>query len=290
MHRLWSIPLLILSALVFRIAVAQSHTHEEEVVRSTYGAVSFVCSLRPVAQAATHELQGDKISARETNKEIADATPIFEISHMKTGKIASIASEQWNTRFSLPVGGKKILEGHLGGRYYTTETTKTQWKEATVEWASDSSFTPDRIADINKITVGQAMALSDSWAVPATYDRYATFDVTLTYRGETAGPYTASFFFGQDKQGREVVAPQDAFGAGQMLWSILGEDLYPAELIKSNLGAQASFKEWLRNNVSDSTCSLARADLCCTGNKCMLPKMLWPQFPLPTELERDASP
>jgi hypothetical protein len=272
MHRLWSILLLILSVLVFRIAIAQSQTHEEEVVRSTYGAVSFVCSLRPIAQVAIHELQGDNMNAREINKEMAEATPVFEITHMKTGTIASIASQRWNTRFSLPVGGEKILEGHLGIRYYTNETTKTEWKEATVEWASDPSFTPDRIADINKITVGQSMASSDSWAIPGTYDRYATFEVTLTYQGETAGPYTASFFFGHDKQGREVVAPQDAFGAGQMLWNILSEDLYPAELIKSNLGAQPSFKDWLHNNVSESTCSLARADLCCTGNKCMLPK------------------
>jgi hypothetical protein len=269
MYRPWLILLLLLSVLVFRTAVAQSRTHEEDVVRSTYGAVSFACSLRPVAQAAIHELEGNNVNARETSKELADDVPVFEITHFKTGTIASITSQQWNTRFSLP-SGEKILEGHLGSRSYTNETTKAQWKEATVEWASDPTFTPDRIAEINKATVGQAIALSGSWAGPATYDRYATFEVTLTYQGETVGPYTASFFFGQDKQGREVVAPQDAFGAGQMLWNILSEDLYPAELIKSNLGAQPSFQDWLHNNVSESTCSPVRADLCCAGNRCML--------------------
>ena len=38
------------------------------------------------------------------------------------------------------------------------------------------------MAEINRPTVSEALKLSDAWQGPATYTRYATFEVTLTLR------------------------------------------------------------------------------------------------------------
>ena len=216
MLRLLSILLFLPAGL---LAVAQSQTHEEEVVRATYGALTFACSLQPVMQAAIHELGGNSTNARALNKDVDDATPIFEISHFKTGTLASIASQQWNTLMSVPTEGQ-VLEGHTQTDGYTDETSKAQWKEAIVKWGIDPSYTPEVMAEINRPTVSEALKLSDAWQGPATYTRYATFEVTLTFQGKTVGPYTATFFFGKNSAGREVVSPQDRIGAGQMLWEI----------------------------------------------------------------------
>ena len=231
--------------------------------------------IQPVTHAAIRELREHDMDIGAMDQNIANATPVFEITHVRSGTIASIASQQWSTRFSVPVDGQ-VLEGATGSDGYTDETMKAQWKDVHVQWTIDPSYTPERIAEINSMTVGQVIARSAEWAAPGTYTSYATFDVTLSFQGKTVGPYTASFFFGRDQQGREIVAPEDAIGAGQVLWDVLRLDFYPRELFSSKLRTQPALTRWLHDNLSLATsrCSRVRSDLCCVGEKCLLPQTL----------------
>jgi hypothetical protein len=212
---------------------------------------------------------------------MSQASPVFEITHVKTGTIASIASQNWTTRASFPdKDTPAVLAGGSGNQGYTNQDEGipgTMWRFMQVHWDLDNSYTPDRIAQMEAITVGEAVKMSSkgkyAWTVPATYTRYATFEVTLTFQGRTVGPYTSTFFFGKDAKGNEVVAPQDAIVSGQLLWDALPrQTAYPADLIRTPKFHQNPFLDhWIQVHTSN-TCSSARSDLCCSDGVCSLPQ------------------
>jgi hypothetical protein len=247
-------------------AVAESH--EEEVVRSTYGTLSFLCGLPPVTHAA---MRNEYISQDALNKEQASVTPMFTLADFQVGSIQSIASINWGDMVSVPPKGAALRGTSTAQEYFNDNGKEAKWNTAHVQWINDTSYTPDRIAAIDALDVGQAVALgSTEWTTPATYTSYASFAVTVSFQGQVVGPYKAVFFFGHDKTGKEVIAPQDAV-VGQLLWGALHVTAYPSELLKSKLREQPAVDKWIKANRATSQCSKARADLCCAGGRCALP-------------------
>lgn len=250
---------------------ADSPSHEEEVVRSAYAALSFLCSLDPVYQAAS---TGKDATQLQIDRAVSDAVPSFIIANVRTGTVASIASENWSTRFSPPRNDDPVvLAGGAGEQYYTDpDIPGAHWRFMKVHWSTDNSYTPGRLAEIQARTVGEAItsaAESQAW-IAGKYSRYATFDVAVTFQGKTVGPYTATFLFGRDANGGEVVAPIDAVVAGQLLWEALRQNAYPSDLIRfPKLRENPVLNRWIQANTSGS-CSSARSDLCCSGGKCSL--------------------
>lgn len=261
-----------LTGVVVHAAGPKPSSHEEEVVRSTYAALSFECSLEPISKAA---MDPNEVSQAKIDQQVADATPIFTITNVKAGAIASISSQNWATRFSVPDKDPPVvLVGNtINQDWSDPDTPRAHWRFMRVHWDVDNSYTPERLAMVQSYTVGQAVkGGGKDWTVPATYTRYATFDVTITFQNRTIGPYTASFFFGKNAAGKEVVAPQDAFVSGQLLWDALHPAAYPTDLIKTpGLHKNAVLDRWVRANVS-SACSSARSDLCCSDGRCSLPE------------------
>jgi len=249
-------------------------THEAEVVRATYATLSFLCGLEPLASAAMEHDQ-DSINEKTVERQMTEAAPVFEITHMQTGTIASIASHNWGSMVSVPDKNlPAVLVGSVMQQYYSDpDTPQAQWRVMRVHWDIDNSYPPERMAAIQSVTVGQAVAKSSNdWTTPAKYSRYATFQVTATYQGRTVGPYTASFFFGKDAQGNEVVVPQDAIVSGQLLWEAVRQTAYPGDLLSApRLRQRPVLDHWIQANRSAS-CSAARADLCCAGGRCRLPE------------------
>lgn len=249
--------------------LGQSSTHEEEVVRNTYGALSFLCGLEPISEAARDHKNP---SPTGIDREVAEATPVFDISHFQTGTVASISSQRWSTRFSTPDKDlPTVLVGNAMQAGYTTETSTFSWRLMQIRWDVDNSYTPELTAQIEKWTVGQAIKLgSRNWSATGTYTRYATFEITATFQGKTVGPYTASFFFGKDDKGKEVVAPVDTIVSGQLLWEALLPIAYPAGLVRSLNANQSTFLDhWIHDNQV-SICSSTRSDLCCSRGVCSL--------------------
>ena len=263
-------------ALTSFTVATQAATHEEEVVRSTYATLSFLCGLEPVSNVA--------IGAKEATlplleKEVSAATPVFEITNFQTGSIASIASQSWATRFSPPEDSSAVLLGDNIQRYYGDADIQpsVEWLMVDVHWGINDTYTPKRLAAIQALTVGDVVKLNASggegtWIEkPATYTQYATFEVTLKFQGRTVGPYTASFFFGEDANKNEIVIPQDAI-TGQILWNVLPPTAaYPSNLVKIGSRRSPTVNRWIQANISD-TCSSARSDLCCSEDRCALPR------------------
>lgn len=255
--------------------LAQTASHEEEVVRSTYATISFLCSLEPVSNTAIGVKEATQVLL---DKEVSAATPVFEISHFQTGLITSIESQSWATRFSVPDQNlPAVLTGHSGYQDYSGPGVPNfEWRMMSVRWDVDNSYTPERIASIQHATVGEVVKEGSTgkyaWTTPAVYSRYATFEVTATFQSKTVGPYTSTFFFGKDAKGNEVVVPQDAI-TGQLLWDALPrQTAYPTDLIKvQRVRRNPAVDHWILTNLSDA-CSSARSDLCCSEGRCSLPK------------------
>lgn len=270
-----------LAGVAVHAAGPKSPSHEEEVVRSTYAALSFQCSLKPIAKAAMERDQ-DFVNEQAVQRESEAATPIFEITHMVVGNISSIQSQNWTSRFSFP---DKALPAVLSGSraqqdYSDPETPQAHWTTMSVHWDVDNSYTPERIAAMQAVTVGKAVEINSTAAEgtwlgkAATYTRYATFEVTATFQGRTVGPYTATFFFGKDSSGKEVVAPIDAIvgGSSQLLFNALEQTAYPSDILRSpKLRQSPVVDHWIQAHRS-TACSSARTDLCCADGKCGLPE------------------
>ncbi len=171
-----------------------TQTHEEQVVRKTYAALAVLCTPPP--------------------------SPVFEISQVKAGPIKDIERQRWDTRFTIPDDGV-VLAGKW--KQYDTGDGKPRL-EMQVHWGVDHSYTSEEVNHLRSTTIRKVIATtSKDWTVPATYTRYATFQVTLKYQDREVGPYTASFFFGKDANGNEVVAPLDIVVSGQLLWYAIKE-------------------------------------------------------------------
>ena len=266
-----------LTGVVVHAAGPKPPSHEEEVVRSTYAALSFLCSLEPISNAA---IEQNEVSQAKIDRQVSDSTPVFTITHVQTGTIASIASQNWATRFSVPDKDTPVvLAGNtINQDWSDPDTPAAHWRFMRVHWDVDNSYTPERTAAMQAVTVGEAVEMNSTAAEgtwigrAATYTRYANFDVTIKFQNRTIGPYTASFFFGKDAAGKEVVAPQDALVSGQLLWDALHPAAYPTDLIKTpGLHKNAVLDRWVRANVSNA-CSSARSDLCCSDGRCSLPE------------------
>jgi hypothetical protein len=284
MKRCLGILALFLAALAVRAfsqAVSQPVSHEEEVVRSAYATLSFLCGLKPVTKAALAQIHQDYVGKKKLDQDVADATPVYELSDFHVGTIASVANVRWNDLISVPALGP-ILDGssasdgyHWTGSGPQDPDWNAEWHEMTVHWGTDTRYTPERIAMDQKFTVGEAAKLgSRELTVPATYSRYAAFTVRVQFQGKSLGPYHALFLFGRGEQGQEVVAPQDAIGASeQLLWYALEETAYPSDLLKSKLREQPLLARWIQDNrMPMDRCSRVRADLCCADGKCGLPE------------------
>lgn len=165
-------------------------THEETAVRKTYANLTHLC------------LSPD------------NPPPVFKIENVRTGTIASIATQKWATLFTFPDDGV-VLAGH----WKQTDFNGQSHGAMSVQWGTDDSYTPERLAQMKSITISKAVNIaSKELTTPATYTRYATFQVIVAYQGREVGPYRATFFFGKDANGNEVIAPQDAIVSGQLLW------------------------------------------------------------------------
>jgi hypothetical protein len=92
--------------------LAQNMSHEEEVVRNAFAKVELLCSLKPITEAGTSQLSASKLDPQLASDRVKDATPSFELTDFKTGKIADIADESWGQFVTPPQpGGGSVARG-----------------------------------------------------------------------------------------------------------------------------------------------------------------------------------
>lgn len=248
---------------------AQTISHEEEVVRSTYAALSFLCGLPPVTDAAIEQRQDRFVGQAQLERDVALATPVFELSNFRTGDLASISGEKWRDYIAVPAG--QVLYTSKRQKYFNDNGRNHEWSEEQAQWKNAPEISADEAEKMLQKSVGEiALMGRETFTVPAIYTRYAAFHVSLAYQGKTVS-YKAIFFFGRDGAGREVVAPQDLIGGGQGIWDALDQSAHPAGLLQSKLRDTPAVDHWVQaSRMQDEVCSARRADLCCAGGRCGL--------------------
>jgi hypothetical protein len=245
----------------------ESAQHMEETVRSTYGALSFICGLGPVTERVENE-SSPVTPAQDT----VELSPTYTITDMQTGTIASIGNRKFKEFVEVPSG--QILIAQFTKRYHTEDDISSTWPECKAIWKDFK--VPFQATDSNS---GLGMSMTEiarigstMFTEPATYTHYAAFTVITEYQGKSTGPHKALFLFGFNPKGKEIVAPQDLFSGDQGLWQVLAEPVYPDQLLTSPLRESPAIAEWIKTNTSaDSNCSSVRSDLCCHDGRCAMP-------------------
>jgi hypothetical protein len=269
---------LVLSASCLSHAQTFSDTStEESTVRSAYAAVSFLCGLRPVTDAALLQIADSKaISQDEIDRQIAAATPVYDLSNFHTGSIASIQHDKFSDYVTVPSDmNYQILKVGPGTQSWNDNGYETSWRELDVKWAVDKRFSEVDIGTLNA-TIGdlikQASDAEPNFKV-ITLTSYASYTVNTTYQGKSTGNYKALFLFGIDAHGKPVVFARDML-VEQPLTEVLSNpsgfaSAYPAGLLKSRLRDTPAIEHFIETNRrQDVMCSKEFKELCCDGGKC----------------------
>lgn len=257
-------------------ASAQTMSHEEEVVRNAYAKLSLMCSLPPLTKAGNMQLSGLKVDPDTLDKEIANATPTFQITSVRTGLIADIANAKWGNFVIAPNG--RILRGSAVNYDYVDNGNQTKWKMAQVQWSGKEEDNPEADKIVLGLPISEIIKLdSQYWtggfpavALPVTYTRYAAFTVNATFQGKFSGPHKGIFFFGRDARGNEFVADNDLISGQNSLWDALnyrGDDI--SGILRGKIRETPVVADWLRKNVMPAaSCSAKSHVICCSGGHC----------------------
>lgn len=255
---------------------AQSMSHEEEVVRNAYAKFSFLCSMPPVTKAAASQWPDDRIDQVKLDAEVANATPIFELTGFQTGPIASIANESWGTFVTPPQQQGEVLVGQMETQGYSDNGNGTTWEMANVRWKPSPQISPETERFMLSKTVAEIIKIGSPQWQPAnmllvTYTRYAEFTVDVTFQGKSSGPHKAIFFFGTDVKGKEYLAVNDPISSQGSLANVANNpaETEPTGLLMNKLRETPIIANWLRANVvSDSSCSQTTMAMCCAHGHC----------------------
>jgi hypothetical protein len=259
-------------------AIAQTSTHEEEIVRNTYARIALLSSLDPVSEGATQQWAGQKVDITVLNDKILAATPIFTLTDFRVGPLSEIQDTKWGDLVSQSAPQGRILAGGLH-KYTHSENNdpSTEWEVAVLRWNEAPKWSEAASKMASAVTVSEIIRQfgheswdSDTTAAPVTYTRYAEFTIDATLDGKSSGPHKALFLFGADAKGKPVVVPSDMITATQMIWSILRNPTDPQGLLLSIVREQPVMRDWLSSNIMPAgSCSVTSThDYCCSKGRC----------------------
>jgi len=252
--------------------LAQSMSREEEVVRNAYAKVELLCSLKPITEAGTSQLSDSKVDQQLISNKVKEATPSFELTDFKTGEIADIAGEPWEKFVTPPTLGGRVLSGGFITFPFSDSGNLYRWQAAQVSWSEFQSYTPDQVKGLFDRSVGETIkVVSPYWSnTPATYTRYASYTVDVTFQAHSTGPHKAIFFFGTDSHGVESVALNDLTSGVQPLWDAIQTTQYPTGLLQSSLRDTPTVASWIRENeMPTASCLPTKGDdICCSHGHC----------------------
>ena len=249
-------------------SLAAQMSHEETIVRTAYARLSYAVQLGVIEKLGTDAWAQKPVERTTVARKLADGQLTFQLSDFSFGKTREIAQARWPTIFS--AGTPFILEADFNVHGLQEEKqAPSQFVFATAEWRPGHEIP----ADLEKMTMADLFKLEwpSSPPLDQAYDRYASYSVTVSYQGKTAGPYKAVFFFGKDSSGKEIFQPQDSVTEAVALGLAMGNQLYPKTLLETSMRRVPLVSDWLKSSqLDDQSCSTWQNDVCCdlTALKC----------------------
>jgi hypothetical protein len=262
--RMKRLTLLPLCALLVGYAVAaNTTTHEETIVRTAYARLAYAVQQATVADLAL-EANGRKIkpenAAKTVGQRMADAEVVITLSNFVVGDVRAVLDRKTSDLVTSP-HDERLELGLIESMGYGG----AQWNDLRLEWIPAPAMTPQAEA----LTLREGLLHKWPEKIP-TLQKYASYTVTITYKGKSRGPYHAMFVFGHDSQGNETAMPLDPNTSNTGLGKALEQDLSPTVFTRTGFRTHPVVTSWLtESQMSDAVCSaskasgVSRGDICC---------------------------
>jgi hypothetical protein len=246
---------------------AAEMSHEETIVRTAYLKVAYASKQNAMLPVAKEWWLPEKLrtlppqDAASINARVAASEVTLTLKDFVIGNVTDILSKKVSDVVSPPQD--TILRSSLHGYDFTEQGGKAQpFNGIELRWEKNN-FPSGPESDA--ITFDDVYKLQ--WGVerpPKQWETYATYTVTITYKGRTAGPYRTMFVFGHDENGNFVAQPLDPTTDNVALANAMHEPLFPAALVATKMRSIPAALGWVTaSEVTNSSCSVGKNDVCC---------------------------
>lgn len=240
-------------------------THEETVVRDTYGRISFAGQIGILAHAAILHSDGWPKLDDEPALRRAMANQIrFSVGSFQVGDLTQISQTKWTSlATTFPNAALQIAYQDLP---FSMQTRKGKTLKkiiyADVAWSNE---TGTRGGDQTDPTVQDALKSVKS-PKGGTWSRYASFTVNAALQGRSVS-YQALFLFGKDNNGNETILPIDYF-AGSGIAPFVANPMYPAALLETAVREVPLIEQWIAaNRISGCKKGADYPEVCCDSSR-----------------------
>ena len=243
-------------ALAAHSQTSSQMTHEETVVRNAYAKLRFAAEQVPVTQLAmeaTGLLTPNELAGVSKEQRIANAQITIRLTDFAVGNIAEILQSKV-TDLITPAASQR-LEFQRGRHSYHLDKQEYHWFELRAAW-----MPAEPVGEEANLKLQDFLALQWGKALPK-FQTYASYSVTVTYQGITAGPYKALFLFGEDK-GTETVSPEDGTIDATALAAVMHERLAADAFNTDRLRAVPVVQDWMAHH-SPNCSNSEEQGVCC---------------------------
>jgi hypothetical protein len=232
-------------------------THEETVVRSAYAKLSFATeqvAVARLAMEATGLATPKQLAGLTSDQRIADAQLNITLGDFVVGNVTDILSKKATGLIAPAIGEKLyITEGYHS---YIDNRQEYHWFEPIPKWVPADPV-PTELASMDL-----GAFLDSQWHQTQAWATYASYSVTVTFQGKSAGPYKALFLFGHDDKGNETVEPEDGTVDAIVLARVMQKHLFADALISSRLRDVPLVKNWVAAKQQPPNCAEDQG-VCC---------------------------
>lgn len=243
---------------------AADMTPEETLVRTAYAKFSYASEQEVIADMA-NEAFGVKPGSPEAHtsatydQRLAAAQVTFKLGDFVVGNLSDIVNRKAIDLVSPPVG--EMLTAATPVHSFSAEGGSTTLYSVQPHWETASATAPE----VLNATLGELHEMEWRGQAPTTtWQRYASYSITVTFQGKNRGPYKALFIFGHDAKGNAMVMPEDGTTDSTALATVLAVRLFPETLVRTAIRANPMVSNWLSaSQKSGPACSRGQGDVCC---------------------------
>jgi hypothetical protein len=232
-------------------------THEETMVRTAYAKLSFASEQVAVAQLAmeaTGAATPQQLAGLSSEQRIANAQLNFTLSDFVVGNVNDILNKKATELINPAVNQRLyITEGYAS---YHRAGQEYQWFQAMPKWVAADPIP----VELASMTLGEF--LNSQWHQKQQWATYASYSVTVTFQGKSAGPYKALFLFGHDDKGNETVEPEDGTVDAIVLARGMQKHLFADALLLEDLFKVPVVKTWVSEKQQPLNCAEDQG-VCC---------------------------
>ena len=241
---------------VVPLSQVSGQTQEEKLVKTTYAKLKFAAQAHGV-----HDLvnAGKRPTLAEIERYLASNDLRFEISNFSSGSVKDISQRKFIELVTKPDGQDVVMIVSTMNKYTedskaNLEVSETSDYSANVSWSHGQNL----IGEDWNVPVGDALSSAQTQN-RSTYSRYASYSVSVTFRGRSR-TYKAMFLFGV---GEEPVLVLDNVTNNSGLSFFEKHSVYPAVLLR-RASKEPGVAAWLRSRqVRSSTCDSGKQEVCC---------------------------